>query len=322
MSNNTIKEELSVILESIYSTQLYFVLKSDGEYSIRLADLEDENTAPEIQNMYVSYIQDNIINNDDISISNLSDADDRGNTIYRYDFEEYPKDVEIIKDFKIEDAVKLPKFDFKKDNINNLFGYIIYIGNMGGGAILFKKHYPISLIKRDSFLLGAIKSTVRLERICANDIIRLNKDVQIIRIGNDIFVLDLKMLERNMGFHTIIKKNAYAAIQEVENLNLVEEPEVLKDEVDNIAFARKLVKIAKDSQLVKSGIDKKTIIEYIKKTPVLSDKFKYSKDGTQIRLDTKKSKNDFLTLMSDSFLYSELTKIYYTALSKDNISVH
>lgn len=321
MINSTIKDELSHIFESEYSTQLYFIIKSNGEYSIRLADLEDEKTAPEIQQMYVSYINETIINNEDIAICNLSDADDRSNAIYRYDFEEYPKDVEIIKNFSIKEAVNLPKFDFKKDDINHLFGYIIYIGNMKNGAVLFKKHYPISLIKRDSFLLGAVKSSVRLEKINANDIIRLNRQIQIIRINDDIFVLDLKMLERNMGFNEIVKRKAYIAIDEVERLDLIENTDVLKKEVDNIAFARKLVKNAKDSQLIKSGINKEAIIEYIRKTPVLSGKFEYSKDGSRIRLNTRKAKNDFLTLMSDSFLYSELTKMYYAALSKDNISV-
>ena len=46
----------------------------------------------------------------------------------------------------------------------------------------------------------------------------------------------------------------------------------------------------------------------------------YSKDGTQIRLDTKKSKIAFLKLMNDAFLHSELTQQWYDASAKGNIT--
>lgn len=45
-----------------------------------------------------------------------------------------------------------------------------------------------------------------------------------------------------------------------------------------------------------------------------------SEDGTQIRLGTKKSKIAFLKLMNDAFLHSELTKQWYDASAKDNIT--
>lgn len=46
----------------------------------------------------------------------------------------------------------------------------------------------------------------------------------------------------------------------------------------------------------------------------------HSEDGTQIRLGTKKSKIAFLKLMNDAFLHSELTKQWYDASAKDNIT--
>ena len=48
--------------------------------------------------------------------------------------------------------------------------------------------------------------------------------------------------------------------------------------------------------------------------------FKYSDDGSTIRLDTKKSKAAFIKLLNDAFLRSELTKEYYEARAKDNIT--
>ena len=59
-------------------------------------------------------------------------------------------------------------------------------------------------------------------------------------------------------------------------------------------------------------------MEFTKTTSKLTGKFKYSEDGTKIRLDTKKSKDVFLKLMNDAFLRSELTEQYYEAFAKDN----
>ena len=48
-------------------------------------------------------------------------------------------------------------------------------------------------------------------------------------------------------------------------------------------------------------IKKEAIVDFTKNTPELAGKFKYSEDGIQIRLDTKKSKIAFLKLMNDAF---------------------
>ncbi len=72
----------------------------------------------------------------------------------------------MFKNFNIKSATaSIPKFDFSQDDLGTLFGYIIYVGSMQNGIVLFKKHFPISLIKRDSFLLGAVKDKRRFEKV-------------------------------------------------------------------------------------------------------------------------------------------------------------
>ena len=59
-------------------------------------------------------------------------------------------------------------------------------------------------------------------------------------------------------------------------------------------------------------------MEFTKTTLELTGKFKYSEDGTKIRLDIKKSEDAFLKLTNGAFLWSELTEQYYEASAKDN----
>ena len=288
---------------------------------LRLADIEDEKTEPEVDKLFLEYMTDTVLNNNDLQVCELSTADERTNAIFHYDYTEYPEELEVFQSFDIKQATKeVEKFNFEQDNLSRLCGYIIYIGSMEDGVSLFKKHYPISLIKRDSFLLGAIKSKQRFELVTGDDIIRLNGAVQLFRINGEIFVIDIKVLERNMGFNQLIYKAADETVQAIEELAIIEDIQVLRDSAEDIAFARKLSRVKKSSPIFKLNISKETIIEFTKTTHDLSGRFKYSEDGNEIRLDTKKSKDAFITLMNDAFLRSELTKQFYEAKAKDNIT--
>ena len=125
--------------------------------------------------------------------------------------------------------------------------------------------------------------------------------------------------EKTIAEHQI-KVVQQIASSAIEDLDILDDIEVLRDTLEVPSFARKLSKVKKASPIFKLGISKEAIVEFTKNTPELAGKFKYSEDGTQIRLGTKKSKIAFLKLMNDAFLHSELTKQWYDASAKDNIT--
>lgn len=55
MTSEELKNAAVSVLEKPYHTQLYLILKVGDELIMRLADIEDENTAPEIQRMISAY---------------------------------------------------------------------------------------------------------------------------------------------------------------------------------------------------------------------------------------------------------------------------
>ena len=319
MDIEMIKSKITEIISNPVIAQVYLLLKNENEFVLKLADLENNITEPEVTNLFKEFV-DSIAKNDDLQLCELSTADERVNSIYHYDYDEYPDELTLYRNFDINSYANIPeKFNFHSDNINNLYGYIIYLGTMDAGLTLFKKHYPISLIKRDSFLLGLKKAKERFELIQGDDILRLNSDAQLLLIDGEIYVLDAKVLEHNIKFNALIKKSAIETIEAIDSLGLLEDIQVLKDSADEITFARKLSKVKKSSPIFDLNIPKETIIQFTKLTPELANKFKYSEDGQTIRLDTKKSKDAFLKLMNDSFLRSELTKQFYETTAKDKI---
>ena len=319
MTFTEIKKAINGTTKEPHSIQVYLVLKTDGHLTMRLADIENK-TLPELQTMFESFVADSIIAKDDLQIRNLSSADEAPNAIYEYDYDSFPEELGLFKNFKISEAVSIEKFDFSKDDLSTLFGYIIYVGTMENGFLLFKKHYPISLIKRDSFLLGARKSSQRFEKLPGDDIIRLNGSIQLLRINETIYIFDIHVLERNLGFSELITQAAIESVDAISILGVIENIDVLNEMTEDPSFARKLSKVKKSSPIFKLGIKKETIVEFSKTNPGLAGKFKYSEDGSAIRLDTKKSKDLFIKLMNDAFLRSELTQQYYEAISKDNVS--
>lgn len=319
MTIEEIKAKINGIFSGSYSTQVYLVLKIDDAFELRIADIEDA-TEPEIRAMFSDSVCSRISDNEDLSICNLSSADDRGNALFSYDYAEYPDELSVFKNFDLQTAIdRIPKFNFNDDNISFLYGYIIYLGSMTEGLLLFKKHYPISLIKRECFLLGLKKSAERFEKISGDDILRLNGDFQLIRIEDEIYVTDIKVLERNLGFNELIFREALTSVDAIGELGLIEDVQVLKDRAEDVSYARKLSKVKKTSPIFAKNIPKEVIVEFTKTNPGLKGAFKYSEDGSTIRLDTKKSKEAFIKLLNDAFLRSELTKEYYEARAKDNI---
>ena len=319
MTIEEIKAKVNGIFSESYSTQVYLVLKIEDVFELRIADIEDA-TEPEIRAMFSGSVCSRISDNEDLSICNLSSADDRANALFAYDYAEYPDELAVFQSFDLQTAIEnVPKFNFNNDNISFLYGYIIYLGSMNDGLLLFKKHYPISLIKRECFLLGLKKSAERFEKISGDDILRLNGDFQLIRVGDEIYVTDVKVLERNLGFNELIFRESSTTIESIDGLKLLENIQVLKDSAEEVSFARKLSKVKKTSPIFTNNIPKEVIVEFTKTNPGLKGAFKYSDDGLTIRLDTKKSKEAFIKLLNDSFLRSELTKEYYEARAKDNI---
>ena len=134
MTSDELRSVVSIILEENHSTQLYLVLKINKELVLRLADVEDEKAAPEIQRLFEEFLKTAIVSNDNMIIRNLSVADESPDTIYQYDYDNYPEELNLFKQFNIEEAIETKHFNFKTDDLGHLFGYIVYIGTMKRGG--------------------------------------------------------------------------------------------------------------------------------------------------------------------------------------------
>jgi len=313
-----LKNKLSNILNSTKSISLFLVLHTNDGISIKKADIENGETTSEINELFRNRIRE-ITSNEEIGVINLSSADERINTIYEYDYDEYPDEMLFIKNFDIKQAVNYELFSFANDSLQSLLGYLIYIGDMNRGIVCFKKHYAVTMIKRGSFLI--CKCNERFKKLDADDIIRLNSDIGLFKLEDKIFVLDINILEKYFGFEELIRKRASTTIDSIESKGIIENVNALKNAATDFSFSKKLSKIAEQSLIITQSIPNDKIIKFSKTHPGLKGKFSYSDTGKQIVLKSKSSQIAFLKLLNDDFLISELTNQPYDSLAKDRITI-
>lgn len=311
-----IQDQMREILNQKSGVNLFFAMKQDdGNIAIRQADLKDGDTQKNLKTQFISLLQEDFLGDDEFQMAELSGADDRDGVFYHYDMEEFPESLKYFSEFDYK--TDYPKFVFGKDDLIHLEAYIIVIGTQEKHCILYKRFYPVFLLGRGSFCL--IPSKRRFEEL-DREILRVSRDYQFIRAGGDIYIKDLKVLEKFGGFRSIIEKEAITTVDVIEGLNLLEESEILRETLaQDITFARKLCRVGRYSPVLLNHIPNETIIEFSKNYPGLSGQFRYNEAGNRILLTTKKSQKLFLKLLDDSYLISQLTNLYYESSSKECI---
>ncbi len=312
------KEELNESLDFFFDNEeigitAYAILKGGNNHYPKKLDIAAEALEP-LKKVFIDSLSDNIVHKNNINVLSLSSSDERTNVIYEYDLE-IPEELNSISAILTSDNIQ--NFNFNDDDFSETKALLIEIGNNEKQLVIYKTMAPINIFGRHSFFLK--KSSERFEKI-DEEFIRISSGFQLLKVEDSLFVIDLNTLEKFFGFHDIIKREATQSIQAIEQIELLENPETLKELVDDVTFARKLTKVAKYSPVIQARIPNTSIISFTMTHPALKNKIRYNADQSKIQLDTKVSKDLFVKLLNDDFLTSELTKLYYDSIAKDGVT--
>lgn len=152
-----------------------------------------------------------------------------------------------------------------------------------------------------------------------DEFLRVSAGFQLLRINGTLLVTDLSAIERSFGFHDIIRREAALGITSIETMQLVQNPEVLHELLQDVKYARRFTKVSKASPVMKAGIPNASIIDFCKKFPRLVGRIRFNEAEDKVVLDTKVSKDLFIKLLMDDFLTSELTHFHYASVAKDSL---
>jgi len=310
---STLIENLKDILsKDTLSVVVYFKLKND---EVKLADINN-NVLPRILIIYKNNINDEIINKEDLELLNLSEADERKNVIYKYDFDDNREPFlsieQVINDEKIE------MFSFSNDTLGNIDAIIAKISNAKHSIYLYTKFYPVNLIKPGK-AINLFPSDHRLEMFDGK-LIQITGKFDILRCNNEYYIKKYEMLEKFYQFNDVTKERAKSYFEEIIKIKIIEDENKLFSYLkSNPSRARKFIKVMSSSIVIKKKISNKQLISFVSTNPKLKDNIETNDDKTKFKLKTNNHCNFFIKLLDDDFLKSELTQEQYEALAKNNV---
>lgn len=312
-------EEFRTKIESIVQMEalginVYFLLNTEPGQTIKRANII-ENVKANLVTEY-RYSLNQVVANEDLTMIDLSAADDRQTAIYLYDLEEQPAVFTYFESIQNDNEENpIPLFEFDIDNLADLEGYFISIGDFENNVILYRKQMPINLFRQGKIYLVKGHDT-QFDKI-DKEFLRIDTKIDVISADDSIIINNISILERHYEFRAIIEHEAEASLESINGLDILENIEVLQERVSDTTFARKLSKISTTSPVF--NLPTEHIIQFVRNHHILGNEFRYSEDETKILLDTKKSQNFFLRLMNDDFLHSQLTNFDYMTPAKDRL---
>lgn len=310
---NTLIENLDEILsKKTLLAVIYFRLKN-GE--VKLADI-DNNVLPQILKLYKNKIENDLINNEDLELLNLSEADERKNVIYKYNFDK-EREPFLSVDAVVDDE-EIRKFSFSNDTLGNIDAIIAKISNAEESMYLYSKFYPVNLIKQGK-AVKLIKSDHRF-KMFTDQLIQITGEFDIIRYNNEYYIKKYEILERFYQFDNVIKERTKNDFEKIRKLEIIENEDKLFEYLENkTSRARKFIKVMASSKVIQKNIPNNKLISFVTNHSKLKNNIKTNDDKNKFVLNTNKSCDYFLKLLDDDFLKSELTQEEYEAIAKNNV---
>lgn len=319
-SKDEIIAKFDALVSNCTKGEMYFLLAGE-DLAIKKGEV-DENTQRLLTKEFISH-SIHYISQDETHIMRLSQADDRKDVLYYYDYEEKIPEFEHIA--SVQNNVTSVSYNFKHDDISSMKGYVFAFVDENVRITLYKEHYPIMVMKKNNGSNVRDKINIKLTKSnniteVDDDIFKLNFDFDFMIIDDEIYVKNLKKLESKFGFIEVIKKKAIESVDLIDNLDLVHDISCLKSDIGDVSFARKLIKVASKS-IVLQKCKKEHIIKFINESnDTIKNQFKFDETGEYLDIKTRKARKAFITLLDDAFLYSKLTEHNYLSGSKDDIS--
>ncbi len=313
MELQDLRDKLAVINNEEIGITVHLVKKNDDSTeSILNADIS-EDLAEELRIIFREEINNRIIDNDELTLRNISSTHETINSIFLYDLEEFPDKLSIINQFQVFNDY--PNFSFSDNDLESIKAIIITIGDENNYFSIYKHVYPVTIVRQNR-MLGFILRGNRFEKLNSN-ILQINNSIDFLFTSNALIVNNLKTLSSVYGYNEIVKNQAREKITLISGLDLIENIEELTMFIENIKYAKRILRIHPNSPVLR--LARTSIINFIINHPKLSRKIRLNDNRDKILLDTDVSKVLVIGILNDDYLKSNLTNLDYESENKSEI---
>lgn len=312
MNVDNLKSILQEILNSdVANIKLYATTKQNETKKISISSDVSDN----LLELFKKSIEDMFL--DDSKEYRLKSIDDNNDeaakTYYYFNGENTYERLNVLHNLSSLDE---EVFNFENTNLDDIETFYITISNGEKTIALYKKNYAINVLRRGKTIFFT-KHNENIDEL-KKDILKIDHSFQFMAIENNILIVNLSMLETQLGYDEVITKKAQETVELIASLDFLEDIAKLEEMVQTKKIAKK-INLLKNSQvldIIQSDINKvKTFIDSIED---LKKSLKFTEDN-KLKLNSKVGVERFLKLLDDAYLKSELTETLYDSLNKEKM---
>lgn len=312
----TIEEVRAIVCDILgtpYSIKFYLIEKNDEALSALFLNIGREGTYERIEEEYMTELETTIVEKELLEVKNINSANSASNALLEIgEISGIPRleALDRIVDTILNEPFRNPAGSLPR----NIWGFLITIGNDANAIVLFRKYYPIHLMKQGNLIIKFVNNSFSL--VDNEAIVRFDTRYQCIKLNGLWYTNDLDMFETVFQFDEVQKSQAIAAFNELRTLNLFEgDEELFTTFLLKKSMYRKILRIVESSQVLKKEIPMQTILDFSRNDNSFKGKFQYNQSG-QILINSQIAMMHFLKLMNDDYLYSKLTNVTYDSSEK------
>ncbi|NOJ14028.1 anti-phage protein KwaB [Vibrio splendidus] len=316
-----VKKVLKNYIDECDGIGVYFVTHAGDIFD---ADI-DSNALRRFKVDFCNEFDRKYTENENFSVVKLSNYDERKSALFRYDFtpQEMPLEFQYTqKVLQFLPTDNVPVFRLGNSRLNELKAVIVLLqSSVTSAKMAFYQHiFPVSIIGPDKGFLNLTSLQSRLVEL-EEDILKLNANFVFMQTGKHYLIENVNTLETRLGFKNAIHSRAELYSKKLETTGLVEDLTMFNDRIKKeTSFARKLVKVYRNSAVLNENVPHEKIIEFTKKKPHFKSlSMSVNDNDNGFKLDTVGRCKQFLELLDDDFLRSDLTNADYIARTKDRV---
>lgn len=312
MKVDDLQKKLKTILKDKKTVlELYLITPTKD---IKFASISDEASS-NLLKLFKQNIDDNLLDTEnEYNLKPINEANDEdAKSYYYFDSNNIYEKIKYFTNFDTDSA---PNFSFKDMDFGDIDTFLIKIGTDVNHVILYKKNYPINLLKRGRTIF-LTKSNENIDEF-KDDILKINGNFQFLVSGEHVLVLDLKMLETQLGYEDVIIKNAKEALATIGAIDFLDDISKIEEMATSRRIAKKINLVKKSPVIDIIKTDQSKVISFISSHPELKKSLSFNSTG-KLELKSKVSVEKFLKLLHDDYLKSELTELLYDSLNKDTL---
>ena len=248
---------------------------------------------------------------EDFNLMSVENIDEKIKTHYEIIQNENYKPFVFLNDL-CEDLEK-----YKEKEQPKLKGFCIKINRNDKFFWIYQHKYPTTLINRDISIFAKFNGSVYEPLDC--DVVKLESKIDILIVDKYLVTKNINLLQNMFGFDGYVRFAALKVIESIKNIDIIADMAKLISLAngEKLTTAKKLMKASKSPVL---QVPKIELLDKLKKLDYYSKHIKIDDKSNKIIISSQNDVKEFLKMINDEILKSELTGNDYESSAKENLS--